>query len=290
MNLLEILMAPWAIQPEKLIEIRDIYLAHVCGERRDQVDAIKAKLGQVEQAEQPEPQPYQVTAEGVAIIPIDGVIAKRLNLLQRISGGSSSQLIQRDIKAALANPMVRGILLAIDSPGGTVNGTQELAQVVNQGAKEKPIAAWSDGLIGSAAYWIGSAAPQVFISGDVVQAGSIGVVATHVDVSRAEEQRGIKLTEIVAGRYKRVASQHAPLSAEGQQALQDQVDYVYQIFVGEVARYRGKSPAQVLDVMAEGRVFIGRQAIVAGLVDAIASQETVIADLAAGRIGRRVVA
>jgi len=66
---------------------------------------------------------------------------------------------------------------------------------------------------------VGTAAPQVYISSDVVQAGSIGVVATHIDVSKAEEQRGLKTTEIVAGRYKRIASQHAPLSAEGRQTL-----------------------------------------------------------------------
>ena len=159
-----------------------------------------------------------MTPEGVAIIALDGVLAKRMNLLQRISGGSSTQLIERDIKSALADPAVRGILLVIDSPGGTVDGTQELAALVREGAEQKPIVAWSDGLVGSAAYWIASAAPQLFISGDVVQAGSIGVVATHVDISKAEEQRGIKTTEIVAGRYKRIASQHAPLSVEGRQS------------------------------------------------------------------------
>ena len=295
MNLLDILNAPWAIQPEKLVEIRDIYLARVRGERLD-LAAIEAKLGRefaafeakVGQAEpDPHATPYQVTQEGIAIIPVDGVLAKRMNLLQRISGGTSTQLIMRDLKSALGNPAVRGILLAIDSPGGTVDGTQELAQLVFQGSEQKPIVAWSDGLVGSAAYWIASAAPQLFISGDVVQAGSIGVVATHVDISKAEEQRGIKTTEIVAGRYKRIASQHAPLSVEGRQALQDQVDYLYQIFVGEVARYRGKSPAQVLATMAEGRVFIGRQAIAAGLIDGIATEESVIVEVAAGRIGRR---
>jgi signal peptide peptidase SppA len=213
------LNAPWAIAPEKLLAIRDLHLSYMRGELRD-LDAIAAKLGPTEE---PASNAYQVTPEGVAIIAIDGVLAKRMNVLLRIFGGTSSQLIQRDLKNALANPSVRGILLAIDSPGGTVDGTQELAQTVHEGATQKPIAAWSDGLIGSAAYWIGSAAPRVFISGDVVQAGSIGVVATHVDVSKAEASRGIKVTEIVAGRYKRIASQHAPLSDEGQRALQEQV-------------------------------------------------------------------
>jgi ClpP class serine protease len=67
-------------------------------------------------------------------------------------------------------------------------------------------------MMASAAYWIGSAAEKVYISSDTTQVGSIGVVASHIDVSKAEEMQGYKTTEIVAGKYKRIASRYSPLT------------------------------------------------------------------------------
>lgn len=97
--------------------------------------------------------------------------------------------------------------------------------------------------------------------------------------------QGIKTTEITAGQYKRVASQYAPLSESGRASIQDTVDYLYSIFVGAVAKARGVSEDKVLQDMADGRVFIGQQAIAAGLVDGVSTLEGAIArvrQLAAG--------
>ena len=131
----------------------------------------------------------------------------------------------------------------------------------------------------SAAYWIGAAADAVVISSDVVQVGSIGVVATHTDVSKSEEMQGIKTTEIVAGKYKRIASQYAPLTQEGRQTIQDHLDYIYSAFVEDVAKFRGVSVDNVLSNMADGRVFIGKQSIDVGLMDGVSTIEKLIEDL-----------
>jgi len=135
------------------------------------------------------------------------------------------------------------------------------------------------GVMASAAYWVGSAADRVYVSSGVDQVGSIGVVASHVDVSQREAALGVKTTEIVAGRYKRIASQYGPLTESGRQSIQDQVDYLYSLFVGDVAAQRGVSTDKVLADMADGRVFIGQQAIDAGLVDGIGRIENVIAEM-----------
>lgn len=275
MRVIDVVTSPWAILPEKLLEIRAIYETHLRGEKID-IAGIEARLGRPLANE---PAPYQIV-DNVAIITLEGVIAKRLNLFSKMSGGVSSQLVSRDIKQALADDDVRAIILVTDSPGGTVDGTQELAQLVR--SANKPIVTWSDGTIASAAYWIGSAANQVFVSGGTVQVGSIGVVATHVDMSRAEEAAGVKTTEVVAGRYKRIASQHAPLSEEGRKSIQDSVDYLYSIFVADVATHRGVSVDTVLENMADGRVFLGTQAIDAGLVDGVSTLDDLIAKLSAG--------
>lgn len=280
MKLLDVLTAPWAIEPAKLLEIRAIYSAHLRGEKID-IAGIEARLGRPLANE---PKPFEIV-DGVAVIPIEGVIAKRMNLFSQISGGVSSQLVARDVQAALADQSVHSIILAVDSPGGTVDGTQALADLVMSARSQKQVVALANGTMASAAYWIGSAAQRVYVSDGTTQVGSIGVVATHVDVSQAEAARGVKTTEIYAGKYKRIASQFAPLSDAGRQTLQDQVDYTYSLFVQAVATHRGVSTDKVLSDMADGRVFLGQQAIDAGLVDGVSTLDALIVQLNRNRAG-----
>jgi signal peptide peptidase SppA len=145
----------------------------------------------------------------------------------------------------------------------------------------KPIVAHASGLMASAAYWIGSAATAVYVADGTTILGSIGVVTSHVDMSQAEAKQGLKTTEIYAGKYKRIASSYAPLSDAGHQALQDQVDYLYSVFVGDVARNRGVAVDVALSTMADGRTFVGAQAVDAGLADAMLTREQLLAKLSA---------
>lgn len=283
MKLLDVLTSPWAIEPTKLREIQAIYATHLRGEKID-IAAVEQRLGR--QLDN-QPKGYAVV-DGVAVLPIEGVIAKRANLFMQVSGGTSSELAARDLRQALADPAVHSIILHVDSPGGTVDGTQALADLVAAGRGVKPIATLASGTMASAAYWIGSAAGagRVFITDGTTSVGSIGVVATHVDVSGAEAQKGIKTTEIYAGKFKRVASQYAPLSDTGRQTIQDRVDYTYSLFVNAVAQQRGVSAERVLSDMADGRVFIGQQAIAAGLADGVSTLDGLIAELNKERTAR----
>lgn len=280
MKILDVITSPWAISPAKLIELQGIYATHLRGEKID-IAAVEARIGKP--LNNPS-QGYEVMPGGVAMVPVDGVIAKKMNLFSQISGGASTEMIARDIKAAAADPKVNSILLYIDSPGGTVDGTQTLADLIYQVSMQKPCVAFADGVMASAAYWIGSAANTVIASSNTTQVGSIGVVATHKDVSGAEAQKGVKTTEISAGKYKRIASSYAPLSEDGMAAMQQQVDQLYTIFVDAVAQNRGVSSEQVLSDMADGRVFLGQDAMRAGLVDRIASLDTVLSEMAAGNL------
>jgi len=272
MKLLDILTAPWAIEPGKLLEIQAIYLAHARGEKAD-LAAIEARLGKPLANE---PKPYTVE-QGVAILQVHGVIARRANMFMDISGGVSTQLLQRDLQSALQDPAVHSIILDVDSPGGSVDGPQSVANDIRAGQAQKPIVTVASGQIASAAYLIGSAASRVYITDVTTVSGSIGVVASHTDYSKYEEQRGVKVTEITAGKYKRIASEHAPLSKEGKATIQEMVDYHYSLFVGSVAAHRGVSVETVLSDMADGRTFIGQQGLDAGLVDGIHSMQQVIA-------------
>ena len=274
MKLLDVLTAPWAIQPAKLLEIQAIYATHLRGEKID-IAAVEQRLGR--------PLDNQAKAydviDGVAIIPMEGVLAKRANLFMQISGGTSTQLLERDLRAALADNAVHSIILSIDSPGGSVDGTMTLANAISQGKATKPIVTLASGVMASAAYWIGSAADAAYIADGTTQVGSIGVVATHTDISRQQEAAGIKTTEIFAGKYKRIASNYQPLTDAGRATMQEQVDYYYSLFVAAVAQHRGVSEEQVLKDMADGRVFIGQQAIAAGLVDGVSTLDALVVQL-----------
>src|ERR1035437_7675600 len=101
MRLIDVLTSPWAIIPAKLSEITEIYARHVRGEKID-IEALEARLGQpLANA----PTAYQVQ-NGVALLPLDGVLAKKMNMFTRVSGGTSTQLFTRNFSAALADPAV----------------------------------------------------------------------------------------------------------------------------------------------------------------------------------------
>jgi signal peptide peptidase SppA len=285
MKLLDIMTAPWALTPSKFTEVQELYLRHVRGQSlsSDALEQLRAAAVIKLKPKTDQPDPYQ-NMNGVAVVDIAGVISKKMNLFSDISGGVSTQLIGRAVNQALQDPSVRAILLNIDSPGGAVDGTQELAKQIFAARAQKPIVAYTDGMMASAAYWIGAAAEQIYISGDTTEVGSIGVVATHVDVSKFQEASGIKTTEIVAGKFKRVASSYAPLSDMGRATIQEQVDHVYSVFVQDVATFRGVSPETVVKDMADGRIFIGRQAIEHGLVNGQRSLDALITELSTRRI------
>ena len=292
-RLIDIVAGPWAITPEMLLEIQGIYSAHVRGPKIN-IEDLEKTLGRkldnkhgahfeaaVNQQVDNRYDTFSIV-DGIAIIPLDGVISKRMNLFSQISGGASTEMVGRDIKLALADPAIKGIILNVDSPGGAVDGVAELSDLIFQSRGVKPVVAYSDGMVCSAAYWIASAADSVWISGDTNMIGSIGVVAAHRDISAMEASRGIKTTEITAGKYKRIASQYAPLSEDGQADIQGKVDYIYSAFVGDVARNRCATVDTVLADMADGRVFTGKQSITNGLVDGVSTMDDLISNMSAG--------
>lgn len=285
MKILDIVNGPWAIYPPNLQEIVGIYSTHLRGEKID-LKALEAQLGRpIERKEQG----YTVR-NGVGLIPIDGVISRRMNLLGQISGGASTDLIQRDVLASEQDAAVHARILYIESPGGSVDGIQETAQTIFDSAARKPLVTLVDSRMLSAAAWLGVAASEVYLSADTNMTGSLGVVTKHVNVQKREAQIGIETTELSSGKYKRIASEYGPLTDEGRAYMQEMLDKVYAVMVDDVARLRAVSADTVLESMAEGRVFVGRDAIKAGLVDGVSTLDALVADLQHRRPARRAPA
>lgn len=266
---------PWAITPKMFQEMRRIYDDARSGKLPD-IAAIEAQIGKPLTNEQ---RPYEVV-DGVAIISASGVIAKKMNLFQQISGGISTEKLTADFKNALSDPSVNAIVLVLDSPGGSVDGIFELTDLIYSARDVKTILSVAYGTAASAAYLLASAASQIYASDVATIVGSIGVVATHKDTSEKDNKDGL-VTEIYRGKYKRIVTS-GPLTEEGRQSMEEKVDYFYSLFIDAVARNRGVTAETVLNAMSTdvADYFIGKQAVDAGLIDGIASLDQVIAQAA----------
>lgn len=271
MTLIDLLTSPWAIVPESLREIQEIYATHLKGEKID-IAGVEARVGHKLANE---PQSYTVRDGGIAVLSIDGPIAPKANLFTQISGGASAQVLTRQVEMAMADSRVKGLVLAIDSPGGSVFGTPELAAAVYRAAQVKPVATVSEATIASAAYWVGSAGNAVYLSGPTVEAGSIGIYSR---MRLSEASAGT--VEFVRGKYKRGGINGEAPSAEFMADFEGKLDHLYSVFVDTVAMQRGVSTEAVLDGMADGRVFIGQNAINVGLADGFATVDELAEQMA----------
>jgi signal peptide peptidase SppA len=281
MKLLGIISTPWAIVPEKLAEIQNAYKIHFHGKGADVWNIEKHILDQ-RNAEDADNETAYENIDGVAVIPIAGIITKNLSVLSLLFDATLTMDVSAMLNEALGDASVKAILFYIDSPGGTVDGTQELSEQIYAARGKKLMISFTDGMMASAAYYIGAAADAIYISGDMVHVGSIGVAMRHLDYSRADEMHGYKETDIYSGYYKRIATGNRPLSEEGHGYLQSRVDYIYSRFVDDVAKYRGVSSQEVMATMADGKIFIGTQALNAGLIDGIVAYNRLIERMAAG--------
>lgn len=220
-------------------------------------------------------EPLYETIDGVAHIPVTGPIVRRAGFLSRLFGATSLDDLSRALAAAVADRAVDAIALLVDSPGGTVSGLSGAADLVYAARGVKPVVAHAAGTMASAAYWIGSAADRVIVEPAAV-VGSIGVLMVHEDWSAADARIGIKTTYLTAGHYKALGNDAEPLSDEARAYFQQQLDHIYGLFVDAVARHRGVDAETVRTDMADGRVFIGEQAVAAGLADEVGTLETAI--------------
>lgn len=298
MRLTDVINGPWAITGDMHREIQELYKARRLdtgdiGKSLEGIQITKrdplasAVLVSAAAGRQTENRGTYTVIDQVAVIPVHDVISKRMNMFMEICGGCSSQILSRDFLDAQNDPSIKGILLYADTPGGTVDGTMESADIIASARGNKPVIAFTDGMICSAGMWLMAGADEIYISSDTNPIGSIGVVAAHVDVSKREALWGRKVTEITAGDYKRIASSYAPLTKEGQAYIQAELDHIYTAFVDHVAAMRGLD-ADAHEDWANGRVFLGSKAIDAGLVDGVSTMGELIDRISGGKTGSTV--
>jgi len=263
---------PWAILPSRLRQ----WVAALASDEPD--EQIRARFNSA-------PRPAAQNGAGVGVVQIVGPISQRTTLLEALFGfGTSTNSVAAQVKALVSDPGVKAIVLDIDSPGGSVFGVQELAQIILDARDVKPVIAMANSLMASAAYWIGSAASEVVASPSAM-VGSVGVVVVHMDESKMLEMIGVKPTFITAGKYKAEGDPAQPLSDAARERLQAMVDQYYAAFVGGVARGRGVPVAHVRTDYGQGRLLTAKEALSVGMVDRIATLDETLGRVLSGKRG-----
>lgn len=207
--------------------------------------------------------------DGIAVVPVHGVITKRSTFFSALFGGTSLDGLQATLSQLRDDSSVRTIVLHVDSPGGGVYGVDETAELIADVNKRKRVVAFTDGLCASAAYWLASACSRI-VATPSAELGSIGVYALHFDISGQLQQEGIVATLVKAGEHKAEANPYQPLSDEDRAAMQSRIDAYYGLFTKRVARGRGVGVDQVRsEAFGEGRVIGAPDAVSAGMADEI---------------------
>ncbi len=254
----------WAIEERAGTELMQFVrsldlVAHI------QAQAARAARGESREAA---PGPGYQLDGGVATIEIRGTMTKYGSSLSQNPG---SLRLMRAVRQAAADDAVKSILLVIDSPGGTVSGTGDLADAVADAGQRKPVVTYAEDLMASAAYEVGSQAGRVVINNDAV-VGSIGTYAVLYDWSQLFAREGVKAVVIRAGQFKGAGTPGTEITADQIAEFQRMITAVNREFMNRVARGR-RLPAERVAELATGAVEVGRDAVAAGLADEIGTME-----------------
>jgi signal peptide peptidase SppA len=245
--------AKWAILPQSLSAIVQTLGCAVRG------DMPLPEL-EAEETDGPEIKSFN----NVAIIPIHGIIGKRLSAMETECGGCDVDTIEDMLEAAMEDQNVECIVFDINSPGGCVTGVPELADKIREAGQVKHTIAWTDTMACSAAYWLGSQCNQ-FVASESADIGSIGVYVAMIDDSGAWAQNGYKLELIKAGDFKATGISGAPITNDQRTLIQSDVDAIYADFCADVTAGRPSVQPETM----QGQTFMGKAALAAGLVDAV---------------------
>ena len=212
--------------------------------------------------------------DGVAMIPVQGVIGQKLSRIEKSCGACDVGDVSRELALASSRPDVRGIVLDFDTPGGMVTGTPELAEEIRAASLAgggKPVFAFTDNQVASAGYWLASAADQVYTT-RTAEVGSIGVYMPWRDTSQAHANAGVKVDLIKAGRYKGMGYPGTSLTQDQRELLQDQVNGIYAMFTGHVQAMRGDVSKETM----QGQMFMASAAKARNLIDGIVKDRATV--------------
>lgn len=188
-----------------------------------------------------------------------------------------SNAIAKQIKQIEKYPSIKGVLLVIDSPGGAVGASAEIADLIKELDAKIPVVAHAQGTMASGAYYAGAYARKIYANrGSLV--GSIGVIFAGVNIEELLGKIGYKPSVLKAGEYKEIGTPYRAWSEKERKFLQDLINEEYDIFVRDIVEARGLK-VEDSNKFAEGKVFTAKSALELGLIDALGSQRNAIEEL-----------
>ncbi len=224
----------------------------------------------------------------IALIDVTGVIANSPRR-QLLGGGEHPvSLLLEQLDRARKDPMVKAVILRLNSPGGTVAASELMHDEITHFRRSgKPIVAVMMDVAASGAYYIACACDEIIAQPSTVT-GSIGVIMQMFDVSGTMSLIGVQTDAITSGRFKDTGSPFRTMRPEEREIFQIIVNDMYERFVAVVDRGRPKLDEAAVRLLADGRVYTARQALEKGLIDHIATMRQAI-DRVKDRIGAKRV-
>ena len=212
-----------------------------------------------------------IACVGVAVR-VNGVTGTGAHVARvRITGGiGDNRKLVEAISAVAKDDSAYALIVDINSPGGTVGGSEALYIAISEVAAKKPVVAVMGSVAASGGYMAAVAAPRIFARESTIT-GSIGVLLSNMEISGLLGKVGVGTETLTSGPLKDQPSLEHPLSGPGRTVLQALVMDMYDQFVEKVALGR-KMDIQKIRELADGRVYTGRQAFKLGLIDSIGGE------------------
>ena len=211
---------------------------------------------------------FSVT-NSVVMIPIHGIITIGNSELILSEEQTTSNAVISYLDKADKDPSVKGVILEINSGGGNVVASKEIANRVK--AMKKPVVAWIREVGASGAYWVASAADKI-VADSLSVTGSIGVRSSYLEFSGLMEMYGVKYESLTGGKYKDSGSPYKEMTNEERALWQSKIDIIHTEFIKEVNENRGKN----LGEYATGMFYLGKEAEKIGMIDYLGSKDKVV--------------
>lgn len=202
--------------------------------------------------------------DGIAIVSIEGPMMKHQ---ASMSDNVSTVTTRRSIISLANDPTVQGIMVKLCTPGGTVQGTPELGESILFAREKKPVWAYGCDLLASAGYWVGSQCERIETNA-LCKVGSIGTLNVAFDLSEKASKEGIKVHVLSTGQFKGAFVPGAPITEAHLLEAKNQIEKINGFFLEAIQSGRGFD-AEKTKQLADGRVWIGADAVELGLSDGV---------------------
>jgi protease-4 len=205
----------------------------------------------------------------VALINLEGVITASSSSAPALfrEGGISSVDAVDTITEAADDSSVSGIILRVNSPGGSAAGSDEIYRAIARAKAKKPVVVSMGDVAASGGYYISSAATAI-VANQATLTGSIGVIFHGIDLTQLMQKFGVRDQTIAAGKFKDIGSPYRPMTADEKAKLLTMLEGVHTQFIQAVAKGRGMKEEDVAK-LADGMIYNGDQAVKLRLVDAV---------------------